>query len=408
MKDFIAKIEGHGNLTVDWNKDKVKLNVFEGERLFEGILVGRTAEEMHWITPRICGVCPVAHNIASLKAVEDALDIKVSETTRQLRDLMACGQIIQSHSLHLFFLSLPDYLGIDRGTELSQKNPAAFKKALALKEVSDEIVQTVGGRNVHPTTTAIGGFHKVPTKVQLKKLLKKLAETATAARDTVELCLGLDYPELKVDLKLAALVNDKIAAVSSNNIAGRVESPVKNYKKDIEEDIRDYSTAKFGKYRGEETLVGALARLAVYGDYGEKYDLDFTNPFYNNPAQAIEIEIYHRNARTIIKKLLAGGLDSEIARPGKNASLAGIGAVEAPRGGLYHEVHLDPASRGAGKNNIIVEANIITPTVQNLTSIEKSARALLEQTKNRPQKETERLLNMLVRAYDPCITCSVH
>ncbi|PIP15501.1 MAG: Ni/Fe hydrogenase subunit alpha, partial [Candidatus Portnoybacteria bacterium CG23_combo_of_CG06-09_8_20_14_all_44_36] len=208
-------------MTVDWNKDKVKLNVFEGERLFEGILVGRTAEEMHWITPRICGVCPVAHNIASLKAVEDALDIKVSETTRQLRDLMACGQIIQSHSLHLFFLSLPDYLGIDRGTELAQKNPAAFKKALALKEVSDEIVQTVGGRNVHPTTTAIGGFHKVPTKVQLKKLLKKLAETATAARDTVELCLGLDYPELKVDLKLAALVNDKIAAVSSNNIAGR-------------------------------------------------------------------------------------------------------------------------------------------------------------------------------------------
>ncbi|MBU1137014.1 nickel-dependent hydrogenase large subunit, partial [Patescibacteria group bacterium] len=306
-KNFIAKIEGHGNLTVDWDKGKVKLNIFEGERLFEGILVGRTAEEMHWITPRICGVCPTAHNIASLRAVEDALDIKISETTRQLRDLMICGQMIQSHSLHLFFLSLPDYLGIDRGTELAQKNPSAFKKALALKEVSDEIVQTVGGRNVHPTTTAIGGFHQVPTKVQLKKLLKKLAETTSAAQDTVELCLGLDYPELKVDLKLAAIVNgvnDKIALVSSNNIGGRTESPVKNYKKDIEEDVRDYSTAKFGRYKGEEILVGSLARLAIYGDHSYDDKLDFANPFYNNPAQAIEIKIYHHNALKLVQKLL--------------------------------------------------------------------------------------------------------
>jgi len=400
-KNFIAKIEGHGNLTVDWDKDKVKLNIFEGERLFEGILVGRTAEEMHWITPRICGVCPVAHGMASLRAVEDALDIKVNETTRQLRDLMLCGQMIQSHALHLFFLSLPDYLGIDRGTELAQKNPAAFKQALALKEVSDEIVQVVGGRNVHPTTTAIGGFHKIPTKAQLKKLLKKLAETATAAQDTVKLCLSLDYPELKVDLKLAALVNDKIIAVSSNNISGRMESLVKNYKKDIEEDIRDYSTAKFGKYKGEETLVGALARLAIYGDHSYDDKLDFANPFYNNPAQAIEIKIYHHNAQAIVEKLLAGDLDSRIIPPSKDASLIGIGAVEAPRGGLYHEVQLD-------KDNIITEANIITPTVQNLTSIETSARALLEQNKGRSRKELERLLNMLVRAYDPCITCSVH
>ena len=126
IKQFIAKIEGHGNLTVDWQKDAVKLNVHEGERLFEGMLVGRPAEEMYWKTPRICGVCPVAHNLASLRAVENAYGMEISKTTMLLRRLMMDGQMIQSHMLHLYFLALPDYLGIDRATELAKKNPEAF------------------------------------------------------------------------------------------------------------------------------------------------------------------------------------------------------------------------------------------------------------------------------------------
>jgi coenzyme F420-reducing hydrogenase alpha subunit len=399
--DFIAKIEGHGNLKVDWKKNQVKLNVFEGERLFEGMLVGRTAEEMHWITPRICGVCPTAHNLASLAALEDALDIKVNQTTVLLRDLMQCGQMIQSHALHLFFLALPDYLGIDRGTELAQKNPTAFKNALALKEISDEIVQIVGGRIVHPTRTTIGGFHKIPSKATLKKLLNQLEKTEKAAQATVELVTGLDYPKLKVDLELVAQEGDSIIAVSSINIKGKKKSSIRNYKKDIEEEIKDYSTAKFGKYKGKEMLVGSLARLAVYQNYDKKYQLDFANPFHNNLAQALEILIYHQKAQEIIKELLEMEMDGKVVKSSANPSFEGIGTIEAPRGGLYHEVHLD-------EKGIITYANIITPTVQNLTSIEKSGQALLDQTKNRSQKEMERLLLMLVRAYDPCITCSVH
>jgi coenzyme F420-reducing hydrogenase alpha subunit len=405
--EFIAKIEGHGSLTVDWKKNQVKLNVHEGERLFEGMLVGRTAEEMHWITPRICGVCPTAHNLASLAAIEDALGIKPNQTTMLLRDLMQCGQMVQSHALHLFFLSLPDYLGIDRGTELAEKNPAVFKSALVLKEISDEIVCVVAGRHTHPTTPTIGGFHKIPSKTSLKKLLNQLEKTEKAARATVELARSLDYPELKVDLELVAQEGNSIIAVSSINIKGRKKSSIRNYKKDIEEEIRDYSTAKFGKYKGEEMLVGSLARLAIYGNYDEKYQLDFTNPFYNNLAQAIEILYYHQKAQGIIKGLLEMEMDGKVVKPSTNPSLKGIGVTEAPRGGLYHEVHLDSSTKPGG-NSIITYANIITPTVQNLTSIEKSAQALLDQTKNRSQKEMERLLLMLVRAYDPCITCSVH
>ncbi len=155
-------------------------------------------------------------------------------------------------------------------------------------------------------------------------------------------------------------------------------------------------------------LVGSLARLAVYGDYDKKYKIDFENPFYNNLAQAIEILTYHQKAQKIIEKLINNEIDKKIAKPSKFSARGGsasggkgIGTTEAPRGGLYHEIHLN-------KDNIITYANIITPTVQNLTSIEKSAKSLLEQTKNRSKKELERLLVMLVRAYDPCITCSVH
>ena len=399
-QNFIAKIEGHGSLDIDWKKNQVELNIHEGERLFEGILVGRTAEEMHWITPRICGVCPTAHNLASLMALEDALDIKVSPLTNLLRDLMNCGQMIQSHALHLFFLSLPDYLGIDRGTELAKKNPAVFEIAISLKEVSDEIVRIVGGRIVHPTRTRIGGFYKVPTKIELKGLLKKLKATKPGAQAVVDLVAGIEFPEVKVDLQLVAQEGDKIIAVSSSNVKGRKETSIKNYKQDVEEEIRSYSTAKFGKYKGEEMMVGSLARLAVSGDY-KGYEIDFKNPFYNNLAQAIELLQYHQKAQEIINKLLTIDIKAEVVKPGKNASLRGIGTIEAPRGGLYHEVVLD-------ENNIVKEANIITPTVQNLTSIEKSAQALLNQTKNRSQEELERLLIMLIRAYDPCITCSVH
>jgi len=401
MQNFIAKIEGHGNLTINWDKGEVKLNIFEGERLFEGILVGRSAEEMPWITSRICGVCPTAHNIASLNTIENALGITPSKTTVLLRDIMQCGQMIQSHALHLFFLVLPDYIGIDRGTELAQKNPAAFKDALALKEVSDLMVQIVGGRIVHPTTTTIGGFHKVPTKLALKKLLKKIKETEDAARKMIQVFEGLEYPELKVNLKLAAQEGDYIVSAHSMDVDKKEKSLIADYKKDIEEEVRDYSTAKFSKYKGEEALVGSLARMAVNENIQRSKNMDFSNPFHNNIAQAIEILYYHQKARVIIEKLLEIKISAETIKQSSNPPLKGIGSTEAPRGGLYHEVYLD-------RDNNITYANIITPTVQNLTSIEKSAKALLEQTKNVSRKEMEKLLTMLVRAYDPCISCSAH
>ena len=401
--EFIAKIEGHGSLKVNWENNTVKLHVHEGERLFEGILVGKTAEEAHWITPRICGICPIAHNLASLAALENALGIKINETAKLLRDLMKAGQIIQSHVLHLFFLALPDYIGLDRGTELSKKDPKSFTKALSLKELADEIAFVIAGRNVHPTTTAVGGFHKIPSKKELEKLLEKIKKTEKEAEWAVKFFSRLKYPKLKVDLELVAQKDGKIVSNKGEEVS------MGDYKQNLEEELREYSTAKFGKFQGREIMVGALARLSFKknNDYlpAQAGKLDFNNPFHNNLAQAIEIFELSKEAEKIIEKLLAMEMEAKISTPDVDAGTSGvkrgIGAVEAPRGGLYHEIHLD-------EKGIITYANIITPTVQNLTSIEKSANALMEQFKDKPTKEKEKLLNMLVRAYDPCITCSVH
>jgi coenzyme F420-reducing hydrogenase alpha subunit len=403
-ENYIAKIEGHGSLEIDWGQGNTKLHIHEGERLFEGMLVGRKIEEAHWITPRICGVCPIAHNLASVKASEDGYGITESGTTHLLRELMICGQNIQSHVLHLFFLSLPDYLGIDRATELAKKNPTALKNALALKELGDEIAFTVAGRNVHPTTTTIGGFQKIPTKDELEKLLKLVKKTRDEAQFAAKLTLGIKYPELHGDFELVAIENGQILSSKNPPVT------IKEYKQTIEEEIKDYSTAKFGTYKKHEMMVGSIARLyfslkntATSIGAGEKLftEIDFQNPFHNNIAQGIETLLYHEKAEKIIEELLNSQMDPALNQPSKQSPFQGIGAVEAPRGTLYHELHFD-------ENKNITYANIITPTVQNLLSMENNANALLKQHAGKTKKEIEHLMEMLIRAYDPCITCSVH
>lgn len=397
---YIAKIEGHGSLDVDFKSKSVKLIVHEGERLFEGILCGRTLEEMQWITPRICGVCPIAHNLASLAAAEDAMGITVTRSTRLLRRLMQVGQNVQSHILHTVFLALPDYIGIDRITELHKSDPETFGLALSLKEVGDEIASTVAGRSVHPTRSTVGGFHKLPTPTELKELAGKIKKHIPDANTLAELFTTLDYPSLDVDFEFLAQDNSNVLSKKGSGFT------IQEYKRSITEETRSYSTAKFGSLRGNPFMVGANARLYFKKRDGGKTSplidkVDFNNPFHNNMAQTIEVFNELSAGAETIRELLREGIDEKIVAPAKDLPLKGIGAVEAPRGGLYNEVHINA-------KGVIKYANIVTPTVQNLTSIEHAATALLEKHAGKTNDELLHLLEMLVRAYDPCITCSTH
>lgn len=412
-QEFIAKIEGHGRLHVNWQKNKVNLEIFEGERLFEGLMVGRSIVEAPWITSRICGVCPIAHNLSSLKAAEAALDIKVSESVKELRKLMIVSQMVQSHVLHLYFLALPDYLNLDSGLEISKKHPKHFKDALTLKEFSDNLAEVVAGRRVHPTTTALGGFHRQPKKTEILKLLKDSIAALKSAENTAKLFIELKYPKANLPVLFLSLFNGKSYATyeGSQIISSRGDKfKPEDYKKFIKEEIKINSTAKFGYHQGGGMMVGALARLNLQNKFlnpmAKKYfglaKIDFQNPYHNNLAQAIEIVHFCEEAVKILSRLSKKELKGIEAPAWKfGQTKTGIGAIEAPRGTLYHELKADT-------KGFVVSANIITPTVQNLTSIEEAAQRVLNATKKLPQKERSHLMEMLVRAYDPCITCSVH
>ncbi|HEX7456773.1 MAG TPA: Ni/Fe hydrogenase subunit alpha [Candidatus Nanoarchaeia archaeon] len=414
--DFIAQIEGHGALNVNWQKNKVLLEVHEGERLFEGMVVGRPATDLYWITPRICGVCPIAHNMGALKAVEDALGLKPSPSTVALRKLLMDAQMIQSHVLHLYFLVAPDYLGLDSGVEIIKTHPKYFHQALELKRVSDLIADTVGGRGIHPTATYAGGFHKVPSVEKLKELKAEAEKMLEAAEGTVHLFSSLSYPDIKTNLVFFSQTNGKTYdTYEGKSILTSKKLKVKaaGYKKIIDEEIKPYSTAKFGKHKGRGFMVGSLARLNLQGkllkgkskEFFKGADLDYQNPYYNNLAQAIETYHFVQEANEILEELVQNGVDSGATNLPKDykpkKASRGIGAVEAPRGSLYYEIEVD--TRG-----LITECNIITPTVQNLSSMEESAQAVLDQTGGQSNERRQELMEALVRAYDPCITCSVH
>jgi len=412
IPDYITKIEGHATLKVDLQHNKARLIVEEGERLIEGILLQRDFQKAPWVTSRICGVCPQAHNLASIKAIENALGISPNDVVVSLRKILLYAQIIQSHLFHLFFLSLPDFWNAKSGIDLAKEYPAEFHLVLNLKRTTEKILQTVGGQVIHPTNTTVGGFINLPRQEELLGLLSSLEDTIDEARDLIKLFIRLKYPQLNRKREYLAMEDYYNGTVFSSQ---KRNFPPQEYKREIQEKIIPNSTAKIGQRDKGGFMVGALARLnlgLVELDYEIKQYLTKSgiilsnhNPFLNNLAQAIEIyNLYQKSIKEInnLTSLKAStyqkaGIKEEI----KIKAGEGVGSVEAPRGTLYHYYQID-------KKGKIQNADILTPTVQNLSNIEEDIQRLLLQHKEYSREKKIKLVEMLIRAYDPCITCAVH
>lgn len=411
-KNYITNIEGHGRLHIDFAAERMHLEINEGERLLEGLLIGKKYDLAPYMTSRICGVCPTAHNLTSLKAIEDAFGLKISDYDLMLRKILLNAQIIQSHLLHLFFLVLPDYSQNSSGLELAQQFPAEFHLALNIKRICDQILTVIGGRAVHPTNTCVGGFLKYPKQNELSSLREGLYDTIDEVEDLVKIFGALKpYNFFNRTNYVAPKSENDYELYDIRTLKAKNQDFVpKNYKKYIKEKVSDHSTAKYALFADEPFMVGALARVhnnnevlsksarKTYQTY--KKQLESSNPFYNNLAQAIEILNCYENNLSLLNNLMGnykGGEKPEI----KIRAGEGLGIVEAPRGTLYHYYKID----GTGK---IIYADIITPTVQNLANLERDCQKLLRITGKLPNKKRRELIERLIRAYDPCITCSVH
>jgi len=414
--NHIAKMEGHAGFMASVIKGDVKsakLEVQEGIRLIEGVLVGRRFEDVPVVAQRICGICPVVHNLTSIKAVENAFGIEVSEETKNLRRLLELAQIIHSHALHLFFLSLADFLDMDNDIELVKAYPEETKKAVRIREFGMKIVEVIGGRVVHILTNEAGGFKKVPNKEELKKIAESSENILQEALELGEFFKKIKIPEFSRETEYVALSKKGEYAIYEGDIMSSrgFHIPIENFEKSFHELQKKTEVVKRMEHNGESYMVGAIARINLEKDklnpQAEKYleSLNFKfpdyNPFHNILYQMVEVVHAIEEAKRILSKVLNSDLTKALSKKFQVKEGIGVAAVEAPRGTLYYHLEID--AKGYVKN-----ANIITPTAQFLSNLEDDVAEYIPTILNLEDKEKEKKLRAFIRAYDPCISCAVH
>ncbi|MGM5482533.1 MAG: Ni/Fe hydrogenase subunit alpha [Nanobdellota archaeon] len=412
--EHIAKVEGHGKLYVDVVKGKVEcvqMSIFEGARYFEGLVKDRHISEVPSVVSRICGICSQSHLLCSQLAIENAMNIKVTKQTQTLRELLMLASLMQSHVLHLYFLALPDYLGYDSAMSMAKKYKKEVSRALKLKRLANDIVQTVGGREIHSLTPVIGGFAKLPTQSEINELLKKVKEHKKDFEETAKLFGKLKYPDYKRETQYLAIGNkDKVDYLKGNLFCGKKKLTPKKYANFISEDVVKYSNTKCVTLKDNEMMVGALARInnnrklmtrnskIIMNKSNIKFPSN--NPYHNNAAQGFELIDFYDRAVNILKDL---SIKDEKPKDLKTVPGRGVSVVEAPRGTLIHEYEIN-------KYGKIKKANIIAPTTINMKNIEEDIKSILpemiKKTKSKTKIRDE--IEKLIRAYDPCISCSTH
>ena len=415
--DHIAKIEGHASFTADIAKGDVKaakIKIEEGARLFEGIMKDRKDVEIPELGSRICGICPVVHNLTGFKALESAFSIKVEEPALSLRKLMMMGQLINSHCLHLFFFSLSDFFGFKSDLELINEYPEKTHNALKVRDVGNKLVEVIGGRTIHPLTPCIGGIRQAPDLEKLEKLLEDCKNILPLAIKLGELFIKLKYPDFIRKTTFISLTHPAEYAVYDGKIkAGEKVMGIKEFLSQVKEFQAEDKVVKRTHIENHSYMVGALARLHNNRDkldpeakkLLEKSGLRFPchNPFYNILAQAIEVvHCFEESMRILMRIIHEWDANKKLSFEAQNRTGEGVGAIEAPRGTLFYDVKI--------KEGIVENVNIITPTAQNIANLEDDLEEFerLGGFKDLTLKEKQDKIKMLIRAYDPCVTCSVH
>jgi len=413
--NHVTRVEGHGSVHVEVEGGEVRvarLEIDESPRYFEALVQGRDYSEVAVITSRICGICAVAHTTVSLRATESAFGITPSVQTTRLRKLMYFGEIIQSHVLHLYFLVAPDFFGAASVVPMAESQPEAVRTALRLKGLANDLCAVVGGRHVHPIALAVNGITKLPDMDALLEIRRRLIDARKEVDYTMGLLRTLRLPEFERETEYLSLKGDTEYPFIEGRIVSSLgnESEPEGYKTMIHESVVVGSTAKHVRTDNGTFMVGALSRfnnnagllhpkaLETADSLGLKAPCH--NPYMINVAQFVETVHCIEEAISLIGTLAETGMEEE-PRDVKHKAGRGVAAVEAPRGLLFHDYTYDAGGK-------VTDANCIIPTGQNIANIEADMRAVAPGLVALPREEAELKLKMLVRAYDPCISCATH
>ncbi|MFH1874492.1 MAG: Ni/Fe hydrogenase subunit alpha [Pseudomonadota bacterium] len=415
---YVTRVEGHGNIVVNAKNGKIEnieWQITEAPRFFEAMVVGQKWDVVHHITSRICGICSIAHSLSSLKATEAALSIKISEQTARLRRVAIHAENPQSHILHIGYLALPDLMGAPSVLPLAKSYPEEVKTIVRLHRLANKMSDLTCGRTTHPQRLIPGGFTKLPTSeelINLREEILKAEEDVIVVAQVLKSKLHV-FPKFERETEYVGTIHDDEYALYDGDLAstdgGR--DPVKKYLSWTNEYIVPQSTAKFTKRKRDSLMVGALARYNINhklltndaNHLAKLLDLKAPcyNPFFNTVAQLVECMHSFQDSVRLIDELLKDGLKEEKPKIKVRAG-HGVGAVEAPRGILIHDYEYD-------KHGVCKRANSVIPTNQNHANIQKDMEVFLPQIiAEKTKPEIELALEMLVRAYDPCISCSTH
>jgi len=417
----MTRVEGHGSILVnvtDGKIEQVQWQVPEAPRFFEAMVRGRDYEDIQIIVSRICGICSITHSLASTKAVEKALGITVSEQTDKLRQLMHYSEQLQSHILHIGYLAVPDFFGVPSVVPLVSKATEAVKTIIRVHRTSNEWSDLIGGRTTHPITIKPGGFTAIPSAEQLRDLQKKLVSTIEDLKAIAKVVLQVaeNIPTFERQTEYVALKHSNPPLytfyhgdITSTDNEGKT-LPIDKWHDVANEYVSDQSTAKWTKWHRDSYAVGALARFNINAELLSPTAKEVAkmlglekgccNPYLNTVAQLVECVHVVETGISLIDDLLTNGLKDEQVETKPRAGKA-AGCVEAPRGILFHEYEFDDDGKCVG-------ADICIPTNQNHANIQKDFEKLVPEILDEGEDAIRQKMEMLVRSYDPCISCSTH
>ncbi len=411
---LLARVEGEGALHVRVKNNRVvdaKLKIFEPPRFFEALLRGRNYLEAPDITARICGICPIAYQLGASHAMEDACGVRVDGALRDLRQLIYCGEWIESHALHIFMLHLPDFLGYDDAIGMAAEHKDAVAMGLRLKKIGNLLMSVLGGREVHPINVRVGGFYRVPTATELAELKPELEWARSASIETLELLKTLTYPDFEQEYEYVALSHpDEYAVLDGRLRSNRgLDIPIYEFKSHFVEEHVKHSTSLHAVLRDRGAyMVGPLARYNL--NFDQLTDVareaameigpgrECNNPFRSIQVRAVEllhacdlglqlIDTYKEPTHPFVETT---------PRPA-----VGFGCTEAPRGICWHRYRID-------YDGTIRDATIVPPTSQNQKSIEADLREFVTQHLHLNTEDLTWKCEQAIRNYDPCISCSCH
>jgi sulfhydrogenase subunit alpha len=413
--DYLARVEGEGAMYVKLEGDEVvdvRLRIYEPPRFFEALLRGRAFTEAPDITSRICGICPVAYQMSAVRAMEDACGVRIDDgPIRDLRRLIYCAEWIESHSLHVYMLHAPDFLGYSGAVEMARDHREIVEQGLAMKKAGNALLAMVGGREVHPINVRVGGFYRAPTRAQLHTLREPLQRARETALQTVRWAATLTFPDVEREPELVALRDGGAYPIDRGRIVSDrgLDIDEAQFEDHLIEEHVEHSNALHARLRGRGTyLTGPLARYALAS--GELWPLareaardaglraPCHNPFKSILVRGVELVQACDEALAMIEGYEQPDAPAVEVQPRR---AVGHGATEAPRGLLYHRYEIDD-------DGTILDAKIVPPTSQNQLAIEEDLRAVVEANLDLPDDRLALRCEQAIRNHDPCISCATH